>query len=151
MVSMNKEIVRLQTELSAAYVAFIERTNALEPDKRLQAGVSGAWSPKDVIAHLIGWDSAFQTFIANPDEFDPRPLYETHTFNAHSVAAHAQQTWQETVNELESGFANLQTAVSTVTEEMKIVDRVCSWLEGRTTDYVFHTSQLDTWLSQPAE
>ena len=78
---MDIELEGLQTELSTAYTNFFRIIKQLEPDKHSQCGVSGDWSPKDVISHLIGWDKSLQEFIADPDRFNPDPLYDTNTFD----------------------------------------------------------------------
>ena len=113
---MNKDLGTLQTELSVAYNNFSLVIEQLEPEKRLQAGVSGQWTAKDVIAHLIGWDSAFQAFIVDPDGFDPTPLYETNSFNAQSVSDRRHQSWEETISELQNSFTALQKSIETVTD-----------------------------------
>ena len=143
---MDTNLAKLQMELSVAYTNFFQLIHQLEPSKRSQSGVSGHWSPKDVISHLIGWDKSFQEFIANPDGFNPAPLYDTNKFNAKSVSERQHQSWEETVDELQRSYANLEKRVATVTTEMEIVDRVRNWLEGRREDYEFHTSQMKEWI-----
>jgi len=148
---MDIDLAELQTELSITYTNFFRVINQLEPDKRSQAGVSGHWSPKDVISHLIGWDKSLQAFIVDPDEFNPAPLYDTNTFNAKSVSARQHQSWEETIAELQSSYRDLEKAITTVTAEMKIYDRVSGWLKGRREDYQFHTNQMEEWIEQNGE
>ena len=142
---MDTNLDALQMELSVAYTNFVRSIGTLEPDKRGLAGVSGHWSAKDVVAHLVGWDEALQTFIADPEAFDPAPLYDTNAFNAKSVSDRRYQSWEQTVGELKSGYSRLENIITTVHAEMVIYDRVCEWLQGRRTDYTFHTNQLDEW------
>jgi hypothetical protein len=148
MVIMATELTRLETELSTAYTNFVRATAQLDLDKRYKPGVSGDWSPKDVIAHLVGWDKSLQAFIADPDGFNPEPLYDTNMFNAKSVSERKHQSWEETLDELDSSYIDLQKAIATVTAEMKIYDRVRGWLKGRRGDYEFHTVQLAEWIEQ---
>jgi len=148
---MDIELEGLQTRLSVAYTNFFRVIKQLEPNKRSQPGVSGDWSPKDVISHLIGWDKSLQEFIADPDGFIPGPLYDTNTFNAKSVSERQHQSWEETIDELQSSYINLQKAITTVTAEMKIYGRVSEWLKGRREDYKFHTSQMEEWIEQNGE
>ena len=145
---MDADLEALQTELSIAYINFFRVIKQLEPEKQGQAGVSGAWSAKDVISHLIGWDKALQAFIADPDRFNPDPLYNIDTFNAKSVSKRQRQSWETTIDELQNSFTGLEKALTTVTAEMKIYDRVRGWVKGRGEDYEFHTSQLEEWLEQ---
>jgi hypothetical protein len=143
---LNEELSRLKNELSLANRHFIQLAEQVEPAKRGQSGVSGEWSLKDIISHLIGWDSSLCEFIANPDNFDPEPLYDVHVFNAKSVADRHSQTWKHTVDEMRQRFSDLEQALETVTPEKKMFKRVQSWLNGRIEDYHFHTEQLEGWL-----
>ena len=145
---MDRDLDEVRTEFSLAYTNFFRVIQQLEPDKRCQSGVSGHWSPKDVISHLIGWDKSLQEFIADPDRFNPDPLYDTNTFNAKSVSERQHQSWEETIHELQRSYMELQKAITTVTAEMKIYDRVSEWLKGRREDYEFHTSQMEEWIMQ---
>lgn len=52
---MNKLIEQL-ANLTRAQSDFVQIANQLDPQKRNQPGVCGEWSPKDVVAHLVGWD-----------------------------------------------------------------------------------------------
>ncbi|MFV1981292.1 MAG: hypothetical protein ACC655_09085, partial [Rhodothermia bacterium] len=74
-----------QLEFSAAYSAFCGILDQIDAKKYDQPGVCGAWSPKDVVSHLIGWDKSMEEFIANPECFDPVPLMDFDSFNAQSV------------------------------------------------------------------
>lgn len=149
MAIMDTDLERLQTEFSIAYTNFFQVIKQLEPGKRSQPGVSGHWSPKDVISHLIGWDKSLQAFIADPDGFNPDPLYDINMFNAKSVSERQHQSWEETIDELQSSYTDLQKGITTVTAEMQIYDRVSAWLKGRREDYEFHTSQMKKWIEQP--
>lgn len=126
---MDTNLERLQLELSTAYTSFCRVIKQLQPDKRSQPGVSGHWSPKDVVSHLIGWDKSLQEFIADPYRFNPDPLYDINTFNAKSVSERQHQSWDETIDELQGSYKNMQKVITTVTAEMKIYDRVSDWLK----------------------
>lgn len=145
---MDVSLEKLQTELDKAYRQFSQAITQLDPDKRHQAGVSGAWSAQDVVSHLIGWDQALQAFIADPERFDPTPLYDVHQFNAQSVSDRQQQTWAETMDEWQRSYLALQQALTTVTTGMNIYGRVKDWLKGRRDDYAFHTPQIEAWIEQ---
>jgi hypothetical protein len=148
---VDTDLEGLQIGLSMAYTNFFRVVKQLTPDKRSQAGVSGIWSPKDVLSHLIGWDKSLQEFIADPDGFNPEPLYDTDTFNAKSVSERQRQSWEETIDELQISCLDLQKAITTVTAKMKIYARVSGWLKGRREDYEFHTIQMEEWIEQNGE
>lgn len=145
---MDTDLKGLQLELSMAYANFFRVIEQLEPEKRGQTGVSGRWTPKDVISHLIGWDKSLQEFITDPNEFDPEPLYDTDAFNAKSVSERQRQSWEETIDEFQSSYVDLEKAITTVTAEIPIYDRVNEWVKGRKEDYEFHTRQVEEWIEQ---
>lgn len=145
---MNPDLAKLQAELTTAYTNYLHAIQALEPENQLQPGVSGDWSAKDVVSHLIGWDAALHEFITDPENFDPKPLYDVNSFNASSVNPRQAQSWAETVNELQTNFTLLQEGLTTLPAEGRIVERVCDWLKGRKADYEFHLEQLNDWLKQ---
>ncbi len=144
---MNKSLDELRTELVLASTQFSRMMHQLAPQHRQQSGVSGWWSPKDVIAHLMGWDAALHAFITHPEGFDPEPLYDIQAFNAASVAARHDQSWEATIDEWHHCSSDLHTALTTVTADMRIYARVCGWVQGRQDDYAHHTRQLEVWIA----
>jgi hypothetical protein len=143
---MDAELEKLQTELSTVYARFFQVATALEPAKHNQPGVCGDWSPKEVVAHLTGWDKSVQEFIADPDGFDPP--YDVDTFNAKSVSERQHLSWDESIDELQAGFRGLQKVVSTVTADMRIYNRISEWLKLRREDYDLHAGQLQDWIQR---
>jgi hypothetical protein len=131
--------------LTCAQSDFVQIANQLDPQKRDQAGVCGEWSPKEVVAHLAGWDQSLLTFITDNDNFIPPNDVEQ--FNQQSVQSRKHLSWPEIMQEMEANFRKLQQVVVVVSPEMKIFDRVTSWLAGRTEDYVLHRSQLAAWVT----
>jgi len=135
----------LQKTLSLTYTKFCQTANQLAPLLRSKPGVCGDWSPKEVVAHLIGWDELLQDFIFDPDEFDP-PI-DVNQFNKQSVALLEQLNWAEVMRELETSFHGLEQALATVQPDSKIYPRVVMWMQGRIEDYELHTGQLAAWLT----
>ena len=141
---MDTHLEELHTKLSVAYVDFLQTAKQLDATKRDQPGVCGEWTPKDVVAHLIGWDASLCSFITDPEGFDPP--HDVHAFNTQSVAKRQSLAWEVVMDELEQNFADLQRAIATITPEMKPYERVCSWIQGRTEDYKLHMQQLKEWV-----
>ncbi len=48
---------RLLDKLDAAWTAFHESCAGLDDERLLVAGVTGAWSVRDLIAHVAWWDA----------------------------------------------------------------------------------------------
>ena len=148
---MNINLCRLTHELSLTYLRFIQLAEILPPEKHNHAGICGHWSPKDVISHLIGWDKSLCDFIKNPDAFDPEPLHDVHAFNAKSVSDRHALTWELTMDELKLTFSELREALEIITPEIKIYERVQSWVSGRVDDYRLHSTQLEDWIEKDQE
>ena len=85
-------------------------------------------------------DQALLEFISDTDSFSPP--HDIDQFNQQSVQMRKHLGWSEVMQEMEVNFRNLQQAVVAVHPEMKIYERVVSWLAGRTEDYRLHRSQL---------
>ena len=79
---MNTLTERL-ANLTRAQSDFVQTGNQLDPQKRDQPGVCGEWSPKDMVAHLVGWDKSLLEFITDIDNFSPP--HDIDQFNQHSV------------------------------------------------------------------
>ncbi|MEZ4714043.1 MAG: hypothetical protein R3A44_43065 [Caldilineaceae bacterium] len=143
---MDAQIGELQQRLQTAHTRFVQVAEQLDPVRHIQPGVCGAWSPKDVAAHLVGWDASLKQLIVDIENFEPP--YDVHAFNQRSVEARADRTWAVVMAELTTNFDELSEALAIVAPEMKIYARVTGWLAGRIADYELHTEQLESWLAQ---
>lgn len=142
---MEQQSNEVQASFLKAYTKFCEVAYQLTPQQHQKPGVCGKWSPKDVVAHLAGWDELFQDFIVDPDNFDP-PI-DVDQFNKYAVEAFQELTWAEAMQQLEASFQGLAHAFSTVQPDMEIYPRVMMWMQGRIEDYELHTGQLAAWLA----
>lgn len=138
---MITKLNELKEKLEFSHTNFVQVANQLDPKKHNQAGVCGEWSPRDVVSHLVGWDKSLKEFILDIDNFDPP--YDVHRFNSLSVESRKHMSWNEVMNELNTNFSDLGRAIATVEPQMKIYNRVTSWLSGRIEDYELHKSQLE--------
>ena len=141
----NTDIVHLREALSTVQHAFIQALEQLDAERRDVVGVCGNWSAKDVIAHLIGWDAALLSYLDDPLNFNPEPLYACDTFNAQSVSDRQAHTWQQCIDELRSHSIKLEDALSSLIAEAPHYKRVCEWLQGRIEDYEHHCKQVTAW------
>ena len=145
---MDAQISELQQKLDSAHSHFVEVANQLGPTRQNRAGVCGEWSPKDVVAHLVGWDASLKQLIVDIEHFEPP--YDVDGFNQCSVDTRTALSWADVMQELALNFSALMDALTTVEPSMKIYDRVTSWIAGRIEDYQLHTSQLELWLGEKA-
>lgn len=133
------------TELTSAFKTLKSITDKLPPARQTESGACGDWSPKEVIDHLIGWDSALADFATEPATFNPEPLYDVHAFNQASVSSRQNQSWAETIAEWDTTMTRLETALSTITPDQRPYPRIVDWLSGRIADYKLHTEQLEVF------
>jgi len=140
----------LQHRLSHAYDRFRHTVEQLAQGARERLGVCGEWSPKEVVAHLAGWDREaarrFHQFMQSPTEDID---YDLDGFNARSVAARQHLSWEQTLDELDDAHQELQQAIALVEpQHLEADSRFFGWLEGRSGDYEEHTVQIQAWLEE---
>ena len=144
---VNAGWVALQNRLAAAFVTFLAVASRLDPAARERAGVCGVWSPKDMVAHLIGWDfeaaRRLRAFVAGPTV---DITYDLDAFNAGSVVARQYLSWEQILAELQAARQTLQEAIAAVTDDdVAREPRIAAWVAGRSDDYEEHTAQLRQW------
>jgi hypothetical protein len=138
----------LCARLDAASAAFARACADLPAGLRERPGVSGQWSPRQVAAHLAGWDREgarrIRLFLTGPTE---SITYDTDAFNARSVSERARLSWETTLEELAAAFANLKFAIAVVPPEAATAGSpFVEWVIGRAEDYELHTRQLKDWV-----
>src|SRR4051812_36043829 len=128
----------------AATRAFSSLLDDVPVDLRDRAGACGSWSPRELLAHCVGWEweaaRRLRLTAANPEL--PDALYDVDGFNAASVAVRARQSWDNTVTELAKASRTLDAAATLDPESSRTRD----WLENRAVDFEIHTVELRQWL-----
>ena len=138
----------LKGNLFRAYSHFHHIVMQLHPGRREKKGICGHWSPKEVVAHLAGWDREaarrFHLFMKGPTEDIE---YDLDTFNSASVNERKHMNWEQTLKELNDAQDTLRQAIELVEpKHIKMEGRFFGWLEGRIQDYNEHSVQLETWI-----
>lgn len=143
--------IELAHDLNTAHQDFMQVATQLPSTLREEKGVCGdEWSPKDVVAHLIGWDQAAVYFlglfsIGLGDTFNP--AIDGDKFNANSVHMRESLSWDEVIVELSTTYDDLQHIITILaTHHLKSDGGYGHALIGRKDDYLFHTQQLRVWL-----
>jgi hypothetical protein len=144
---MQQPWMTVQADLAHAHATFQQLAAALPPQRRDQAGVCGQWTPKQVAAHLAGWDReaarALQTFLAGaPEDL----VTDSDAFNRASVDARAHLSWASTCMELRLAHESLQRAIEEIIHAQAHAPGYLAWMDGRIADYVAHTAQLRAWV-----
>jgi hypothetical protein len=132
-------------------------------DEQFLSSMNG-WSPRDVVAHLIGWnglmiESSLSILAGKPPfYYDDAPNDYSH-INAIFTAKHSSRSKQELLAELKSSMEKFETFISTLpTEELMAdhgvvhyggspatVSRIINSLAG---DYQYHTRQIMEWRNR---
>ncbi|HEX6981546.1 MAG TPA: ClbS/DfsB family four-helix bundle protein [Balneolaceae bacterium] len=89
-------------ELSSLQHQFIKVVEQIEKPKRNNPGVCGSWSPKQVVAHITGWDKEVtRQFGLFQDGLKKAIEHDIDEFNKKSVQERNHLSWEETVAELQ--------------------------------------------------
>ena len=139
--------ITAQTNLAQAHATFQHVAAALPPDCRDQAGVCGQWTPKQVAAHLAGWEReaarALHALLAGaPEDL----VSDIDLFNRASVDARTHLSWEGTCWELRAAHETLQHAIDAIIQAQTYAAGYLSWMDGRIADYAVHTAQVRAWL-----
>jgi hypothetical protein len=137
-----------QTNLAQAHATFQQVAGAISLPRRDAVGVCGAWTPKQVAAHLAGWDReaarALLALVAGaPEDF----VVGIDAFNRASVDARLHLSWDGTCLELRLAHESLQHAIDNVIQAQAPARGYLAWMDGRLADYALHTAQLRAWVA----
>ena len=102
------------------------------------------WSPKDILAHIVGWENEvviqFKAFLIAPDVDDN---YDIDSFNEKSVSSRKRKTWDEIIEELVLSQKELSAFISTLSQKnVDAENRFSEWVDVLTNHYIHHTKQL---------
>jgi hypothetical protein len=136
--------VTSRDKLSAVAREFLEAVRNFDPDLSETKGRCGKWSAKDIVSHIIGWESEvvkrFQSFLAG-DTADID--YDIDAFNSESVNARKHLSWKEVTQELESARKEFDKLRGSISEEnINAEKRFLSWTVTLIKHYRHHMSQL---------
>jgi hypothetical protein len=145
---MNQPWMTAQTNLAHAHAIFQHVAAAISLARRDAVGVCGAWTPKQVAAHLAGWDReaarALLALLAGaPEDF----VVDIDAFNRASVDARMHLSWDGTCLELRQAHEALQHSIDTVIQAQAPARGYLAWMDGRLADYALHTAQLRAWVT----
>lgn len=147
MVSENWNDLREHFALvSADFLALASQVNA---ERATEPGVCGAWSAKDVVAHMAAWDwegeRRFRELHSGEGE---RRRYDVDAFNAAAVEERAGQSWDETLDELRRANMTFAASLANVSPaDQEAEPAYARWLEIVTGHYRQHTDQIRAWMA----
>lgn len=134
-------------ELNQLQHEFIEVAQQLEETKRNQPGVCGSWSPKQVIAHITGWDKeVIRQFGLFQDGLEKAIEHNLDEFNKDSVQKRRHLNWNETILELQRVHQQFyQSAMSVSSQALAQNGEYRNWVQVQIDHYKHHTKQLEKW------
>lgn len=136
------------------------------PDEQFLSSMNG-WSPRDVVAHLIGWNSlmiasslSILAGKAPPYYDDARNDYSN--INSGFTAKHSSKSKQVLLAELKSSMENFEVFIYSLPAEELTADHgvvhysgspatVTRIINSLTGDYQYHTRQITGWLDSLVE
>ena len=123
---------RLLHLLNQAHQDVCDFWDQLPAEDRAQVGRPDRWAPKDLLAHLVGWNGRLNRRIAGlPDGESPNELEELDRINAALFAAHRTRTWEDLLAEDTRAFAQLLRAVDAMSEEDLTLPGRLAWAGTR--------------------
>ncbi|MFC2103312.1 hypothetical protein ACFLSS_02670 [Bacteroidota bacterium] len=137
--------LKLEEELFFSSGSFINSINMLSPSIREQLIENSDWTPKDVLAHVVGWDievvKKFKEFIVNPDTDDE---YDINKFNKYSVLKRRDNSFDEVMDEFNLAQSGLREITSSLTKNnIRLEPRFKEWVEVLIRHYDHHRIKLE--------
>lgn len=131
----------------ASNEAFLALIGTLPRTLREKEGACGVWTPKQVIAHLAGWQrEALKRYEMFAKGETTSIRYDVDKFNADSVAALKLLSWYETIETFEHTCDDLQAFVETNPNRKQR-----GWLKALDRDLREHTEELRQWMTDQTE
>ncbi len=103
---------------------FLRRTvDALSDARKVQPGVVGAWSPKDILAHVVFWEQRFLSWVRQAEAGQPVERPETgytwddlDRLNARNYEANRDRSYTDVLAEFERSFHEFNSTLAMLPE-----------------------------------
>jgi hypothetical protein len=148
--------------LTQAYQHFSKLTDSLSKEQFLSP--MNGWTPRDVVAHLIGWNSlmieaSLSILTGNPPSYYDDAANDYSNINASFTAKHSSQSKQELLAELQSSMENLEKFLDSLPSEELTADHgvmhhrgdpatIAKIIDSLAADYQDHSRQIEKWLNK---
>jgi hypothetical protein len=155
----NQEVTR---SLKVAYQDFTELILSL-PEEPFLSSMNG-WAPRDVVAHLIGWNGlmieASSSILAGlPPAYYADAPNDYSNINAGFTARYSSRSKQELLAQLKSSMEGLEAYILALPAVELAADHgvrhyrggtatVGKVLESLAGDYRYHTNEIREWLNK---
>jgi len=136
--------IKFRDELSVMETEFMKTVNNINPGLAEKKGVCGRWFPKEVVAHITGWEKEVREQFGKILKGTAVPVnYDIDAYNQKSVASRAHLSWPEVIKELEEAQKELQQFNNSLDEEKITGDkRFTYWVVVLLKHYKHHNEQI---------
>ena len=158
---MNK--AKLLRELQEEYQIWQALLDQIGPARMDQPGVAGAWSIKDIVAHLTGWRrrtvgrlQALQRGQPEPAPPWPAHLQTDDDINAWIYQSRQSYSVSEVLDESHQVFQQLLAVIESLPEDVLAEVHRLPWMEGQPFNaaeffahfHEEHESDMRAWLTR---
>jgi|SRR5215216_5745428 len=149
--------------LHHAYQHFTKVIDSLSNEKFLSS--MDGWAPRDVVAHLIGWNSlmieaASSILAGQPPAYDDDAPNDYSSINASFTAKYSSQSKPELLAELQSSLEKLEQFINSLPIEELTANHgvmhhsgepatIAEIIDSLAGDYEDHLRQIEEWLNKP--
>lgn len=145
-----------------AYQHFTKLIDSLSKEQFLSP--MNGWAPRDVVAHLIGWnslmiESSLSIIAGNPPSYYEDASNDYSNINSSLTAKYSSQSKQELLAELQSSMKKFEKFIYALPiEELTANHGVMHYSGSPATitkiihslvgDYEYHTHEIEEWLNK---
>lgn len=144
---MSTDWTKLIDQLEELQKNFNEAVQTLGASKIEKPGVCGDWSPRQLVAHMTGWEIEtifqFQRVQNGSEAMD----HDIDAFNEKSVEQRKHLAWNETLTELitvQHRFNEVVRSISLDDESKN--EQYRELMDVQIEHYIHHTKQLEKWI-----
>ena len=150
-------------QLTQAYQHFSKLIDSLSNEQFLSP--MNGWATRDVVAHLIGWNSlmieaSLSILAGNPPSYYDDAPNDYSNINASFTAKHSSQSKQELLAELQSSLEKLEKFIDSLPTEALTANHgvmhhsgepatIIEIIDSLADDYQDHSRQIEEWLNKP--
>jgi hypothetical protein len=132
-------------ELKAARADLLNALDGLTPDHMMRAGVVGFWSIKDLLSHLVAWESEVVTAL-NQAQNKKMPsilrIEDVDEWNEEQYHNNARRLLEPVWKDFEGVHKMLISMIEDYDERDLTNNRRYSWMEGEPIAYLIEDSAI---------
>jgi hypothetical protein len=128
---MEEKKAVLSDLLTLSYEEQKRYLSSMSEEAREAAGKVDDWSPKDVLAHVVHWDSMMANDIADPENKERDQHEDYNRTNARIWERYKETPWQEIEELIDQTYEKMAANLLELDEDDLIDPERFEWLNGR--------------------